>query len=424
MLPTLLLLNTAFAEPWQAEDAEIHFEGTEQTLVANSLDSGWLPANSSLQIRLQVNLSQEASLSGDGRGQLDWDSNVPGEVGLSATGLSNSGLFSISGILEALISIKFDLPVLGASELDLFSQEIPLFGENSFSPFSWNSSTEVDVLGDGSEVISYSQSLPIIGSATLNGELRPNCVSSLTENYLGMSGDRLDASNSLLIYDTYIGDTTFSKSVMYYGTVSSSCEIQLVPSLVLSVLSYNYSLDVTQVDLPPVSQDTVVAIPAGTSTFYLSSASLSSNSVDFGSIEVGGAENAEIILQNKGAATLEGNVSLVDDSGAFEVFGGTLNVAPNSNGSIVVSFNALEANQLYEADLVLETNDPAQPVITIPISATTGSVDEEGGNEPSGEVDGLTEDPEKSGCSTAGNNGSWYWIAGMGALIGLRRRQR
>ena len=422
MLPTLLLLNTAFAEAWQADSSDIHFEGTEQTLVANSLDSGWMPANSSLQIRLQVNLSQEAFLSGDGTGNLEWDSNIPGEVGLSAAGQSSSGLFSVSGILEALISIKFDLPVLGASELDLFSQDIPLNGDASFSPFSWNNTTEVDVIGDGSEIISYSQSLPVIGSASLNGELRPNCVTGLTENYLGMSGDRLDATNSVLSYNSYIGDTTFSKTTVYYATVSSSCEIQLIPSLNVSAFGFSQSLDITQVDLPPVSQETVVGIQAGTTTFYLASASLSSPSVDFGSVEIDDSQNAEIILQNSGAATLEGTITLEDDSGAFEVFGNTINVASNSTSSIVVSFEALDANQLYEADLVIETNDPAQPVLIVPLSATTGTVEDGDSNDTSGDVDGLTDDPQKEGCSTVGGTGDIAWFAGL-ALLGFRRRR-
>ena len=57
------------------------------------------------------------------------------------------------------------------------------------------------------------------------------------------------------------------------------------------------------------------------------------------------------------------------------MFGSTLNVAPNTNSSIVVSFDALDENQLYEANLVLNTNDPAQPVITIPLSGNTGDVE-------------------------------------------------
>ncbi len=422
MLPTLMLLSTAFAESHQADSAEIHFEGSEQTLVANSLDSGWVPNNSSLQIRLQVNLSQDATISGDGTGKLAWDSNSPGELGLTAMGTSGSGLFSVSGILEALISIKFDLPVLGASELDLFSQEIPLSGEGSFSPFSWNNTTDIDVLGDGSEIISYSQSLPVIGSAALSGELRPNCVSVLTESYLGMSGDRLDASTSVLNYNTYIGDSSFSKATIYYGTVNSTCEIQLIPALTVSAFGFSQSLEITQVDLPPVSQDTMVGIQAGTTTFYRPSADLNTSGVDFGTLEVGDGDTTEIIIQNTGAATLTGSVSLNDASGAFEVFGGSLNAAANSSSSIVVNFEALDANQVYEADLVINTNDPAQPQLIVPLSATSSANGEEPtGNEPSGEVDGLTDDPEKKGCSTMTSTDGLFWVAGL-AVLGWRRR--
>ena len=111
-----------------------------------------------------------------------------------------------------------------------------------------------------------------------------------------------------------------------------------------------------------------------------------------------------------------------DDSGAFEVFGNTINVASNSTSSIVVSFEALDANQLYEADLVIETNDPAQPVLIVPLSATTGTVEDGDSNDTSGDVDGLTDDPQKEGCSTVGGTGDIAWFAGL-ALLGFRRRR-
>ena len=89
MLHTLMLIgfNTAFAESWQAEDADVMIDGSQQVLVANSLDSGWMPANSTVQIRFQVDISQDATITGEGKTGLDWDSNIPGEVALSAQGL-------------------------------------------------------------------------------------------------------------------------------------------------------------------------------------------------------------------------------------------------------------------------------------------------------------------------------------------------
>ena len=160
MLHTLMLLglNTASAESWQADDADILIDGSQQVLVANSLDSGWMPANGTVQIRFQVDISQDATISGEGRVGLDWDSNLPGEVSLSAQGLSNTGNFSIAGLMDTIVSVKVNsLPFgIGTVETDLFSESIPLSGAGNFSPFSWNNTTEVNVVGDGSEVLDYS----------------------------------------------------------------------------------------------------------------------------------------------------------------------------------------------------------------------------------------------------------------------------
>ena len=138
---------------------------------------------------------------------------------------------------------------------------------------------------------------------------------------------------------------------------------------------------------------------------------------------MGDSETAEVVIRNTGAATLEGTIALEDDSGAFEVFGSTLNVAPNSNSSVVVSFDALDENQLYEANIVLNTNDPAQPVINLPLSANTGAVEDGGDTNEGGDVNGIADDPEKQGCSTAAGSSAWFWLVGL-ALIGVRRTQK
>ena len=427
MLHTLMLIgfNTASAESWQAEDADIMIDGSQQVLVANSLDSGWMPANSTIQIRFQVDLSQDATITGEGKTGLDWDSNIPGEVSLSAQGLSNTGNFSIAGLLDAIVSVKLNnLPFgIGTMEIDLFSESIPLSGEGTFSPFSWNNTTEVNVVGDGSEVLDYSTTVAVLATVSLTGEIRPNCVAGLTENYLSMEGDQINAQSSVLTYDTQVGATTFAKNSVYSATVQSACEIQLIPTVSVSALSSSWPLELTQVDLPPVSQESVVSIQTGTPTFYLAAADVTSPAVDFGALDVGDSETAEVVIRNTGAATLEGTISLEDDSGAFEVFGSTLNVAPNSNSSVVVSFDALDENQLYEANIVLNTNDPAQPVINIPLSANTGAVEDNGDTNGGGNVDGIADDPEKQGCSTADGSGTWFWLAGL-ALVGFRRTRK
>ena len=278
-------------------------------------------------------------------------------------------------------------------------------------------------MGDGSEVLDYSTTVAVLATISLTGEIRPNCVAGLTENYLSMEGDQINAQSSVLTYDTQVGASTFAKNSVYVATVQSACDIQLIPTVSVSALSSTWPLELTQVDLTPVSQESVVSIQTGTPTFYLASADVTSPAVDFGALEVGDSETAEVIIRNTGAATLEGTIALEDDSGAFEVFGSTLNVAPNSNSSVVVSFDALDENQLYEANIVLNTNDPAQPIINIPLSANTGAVENGGDTTEDGDVDGIADDPEKQGCSTAEGSSTWFWLAGL-ALIGLRRTRK
>ena len=413
-----LLLSSAWADIEVSDSLGMAFESTTPVLSASSLDSGWVPSSGAIQIRLQVNLEQEATVAANANSTLTWNTNIPSELSMSTQGIPNSGLFTINGLMDVLISLRFSLMQF-EWEGDFFERSIPLLGETIYNPMTWESPIEVTPEGDGTEVLDYSQSLLTILTGSLTGELRPNCNASLTEQYLDVNGDRVSSIDGTFSFNSRVGDASLQVPLSYQTEVYSNCSIQLIPSVSVSgpIIGTN-SLEITQIDLPSVEQTTPINLVPPTMEFPLASISLSEPSLSLESVEAGNTQNLELVLSNLGDDSLEGTLELVDDSGSFQLFGSDFSIASQQNSSVVISFEGAENNQYYEALLVVQSNDPSQPVIQVPISATTNpeaSTD----NEDTNDVNGLDDD-DKSGCSNVGNASIWL---GIFSILSVRRRR-
>ena len=421
MWTSILLSNFAFADIEVSDPVSLELDGSTNVLNSSAMDSGWLPSSGMVQIRLQLSIEQDASLTGSGTSSVSWDTNIPGDLNLTAQGIGNTGLFSINGFMDMIVSVRFDIGAF-SWEGNFIEQEVPLTGDAQFTPLTWEVPVVTDVVGDGSEILDYSQSLLTILTGTLSGEVRPNCTATLTENYFSTSsGDRLDVNTNSLEFYTPVGNSSLEVPMTHYSTIHSECAVQFVPALTISgpIIGSN-SLEITQIDLPIIEQTTQMTIVPDRLDFALPSLSTDSTSLSFEPTDAGNSNNAEIVLSNIGYATLEGTAELIDSSGTFSLFGGDFNLNAGGSSSLVLAFEGSDSNQYYEAEVVIRSNDPAQPTLTIPISATTNP--EENG-EPSGETDGYTvsEGVEKpDGCSTVNPVSMWLMTI---ALFGIRRRQ-
>lgn len=420
MWTSILISNFAFADVEVSAPVSLELNGSTNVLNSSVMDSGWLPNGGMVQIRLQLSIDEDASVSGNGTSSVSWDTNIPEDVHLTAQGIGNTGLFSINGIMDMIVSVRFDIGAFNW-EGNFIEQEVPLTGDAQFTPLTWNVPVVTDVIGDGSEIIDYSQSLLSILTGTLSGEVRPNCTATLTENYMSTSsGDRLDVNTSSLEFYTPVGNASLEVPMTHYSTIHSECAVQFIPALTISgPIIGSKSLQITQIDLPILEQTTQLTIAPARLDFDLPSLSVDSTSVTFEPSDAGNSSNAELVLSNIGYATLDGTAELIDSSGTFSLFGGDFNLNAGGSSSLVLAFEGADSNQYYEAELVLHSNDPAQPTLTIPISATTNPA---AGEEPSGETDGFTNSEgieQSKGCRTVDPTSMWLMTV---ALLGMRRR--
>ena len=71
------------------------------------------------------------------------------------------------------------------------------------------------------------------------------------------------------------------------------------------------------------------------------------------------------------------------------MFGDDFSIPSQQDNSVVLSFVGAETNQYYEALLVIQSNDPSQPIIQVPISANTNPEPPE---DNTNDVNGLEDD--------------------------------
>ena len=291
-------------------------------------------------------------------------------------------------------------------------------GEVTFNPMTWATPIEVTPEGDGTEVLDYSQSILSILTGSLSGELRPNCTANLTEQYLDVNGDRVSTSDGTFSFTSSIGDDSLQVPLSYHTEVFSTCAIQLIPSVTISgpIIGSN-SLEITQIDLPSVEQLTPINLVPPTLDFPLASLSLSQQSLSIEAVEAGETTNLELIISNLGNDVLDGTLELIDDSGCFQMFGDGFSVSSLQDSSLVLSFEGAEANQYYEAILVINSNDPSQPLVQVPISAKTNPEDAAENNNANN-LEGV-EDTDKTGCNSTSHSTLWLgWLV----VVGMRRR--
>ncbi|NOY25993.1 MAG: choice-of-anchor D domain-containing protein [Oligoflexia bacterium] len=107
--------------------------------------------------------------------------------------------------------------------------------------------------------------------------------------------------------------------------------------------------------------------------------------LDFGSVRIGEQSSlvAEVVNAGQGSLSVSGIV-FSDDIGAYTVSPATLDLPTQSSAEVMVSFEP-GALQTYETNLLLASNDSANPLVTIPVSG----VGIEGGPDLQLDIDAL-----------------------------------
>jgi MYXO-CTERM domain-containing protein len=183
-------------------------------------------------------------------------------------------------------------------------------------------------------------------------------------------------------------------------------------------------IEIVRFDIPVeiAADDFEQDFPAETYAFPLPLLAPGLAEGSFGEVEVGDLANLEVPIGNEGDLPAYGFAS-IEGNGDFSVYPDQFNALPGTTDGLVVTF-APSAEGAQTASLVLTSNDPTYPTITIPLSGN-GFVAEsadDAGDDVAGDDDVQSKEVDECGCaSTAASTPA---LAALAALALLARRRR
>jgi MYXO-CTERM domain-containing protein len=406
----------------------------------SEFDTGWVPVDSPLQVRFEIESTGGAEVEMEGVGHMGW----PEGLAVALDPVTDTGEIIVDAALEAVTSIRFDVDIyVWESEID--RRGIDVEGAAFFSPFLLNGDVPdgVEVLfeGDTNELLSWSFQVFTGVSAGISVDLGPEAITTFTGENWYVDGERLDTVGQEA-WSEPLGEAYQDVNAEFIGSWTSSLDLVLNPVFEVCVdLAGCWDLVDVDLPIPLASDDFEQFFPTTALMFPLPVMGDLPARHDFGTIEVGSSALLELPIENIGALDLEG-VSSIEGDGYFSVYPDYFQAGPARTDGVVVSFTP-GAEGDFEGMLVLQSNDPLEPVIEIPVLAsarypTTDNNTGAGANSGNGAQDGqeagggsraqpqiVRTQTGGCNCSTSSQRGGPAGLALLllGGMALLRRRR-
>lgn len=446
---SLLTASAAAQEPVLAKACEeggltcmtapLVFEHAEHLPIEFDFDTGWVPANSDLQVRLQALLAATTRMSLRGDLVAEWPhAEEAGALNLRTPGRVDGGVMNyhyglfVSAEGKVTISIwpfnyTWQGPIPYVPQIDFQVMDEHVFDAWAFEGTSSSTITEEVTLAqvDISSLIGVS--IPgISGGFELNAAVELEVYYQHTEidiqHLLGGESDGQVAGGAIISEDdethAFLGLQPFEDYlVTAQGTVDYDGVLHLIPAFYVSLLGQNWSIPIADIPIPFQITETEWTFNPARLRVPLPYLKLDVEDVDFGDVVVGSETFRTFAVENVGLHTLATDLSLgsVDH---FALYDSSLELEPEDKLQPVVRFVPATVGE-HQTTLLLTSNDPAAPLrmITLHGNAVEPEL-------PTPAPGGQQADSD-CGCEVAGGTGRYGWsVLAMVMLVGLRRRRR
>lgn len=439
--------------PWIAEcppdnvgchTADVDFHHRDALFDDVMLDSGWVPSGSPLQVRFALFLGGSTEVDLGGTAVTSW----PPALDVAVPGRPSTGRLAINYGLELIARIRIDVEVAGVRytwEGDIpipggIPRDLRLYDEVVFDPFvlplaeprpiiAWDDTDVVTVLN-----VDLTDSLiPIPG---IGGGFLVDAVGSLQGTY---QTDRIEISDAVtditeeggsVIVRADPGATELGAAkdytVLPHGTIGYDGVITLFPRLYVEIAGRRFDLTLAEIPLNVVDLSAETAFEPASVHVPLPDVRVDPMVLALGEADLGATVERLVTVYNDGEAELR--VTLADPAAPFTVSSPDLTIPPSSSQRVAVRFMP-EALGDASTVLLLATNDPDEPLVSIRLSGLgTGSLDGGASELDGGVGDGGTGFVTAGGCGCRAAGGeaplgaSVIGLLAVGLLI--RRRAR
>ena len=430
----ICLLTVAHA--YESEEVPLELWDHADLFTEIEMGTGWLPSGSDVQFGLFLRANGGADVEMEGVSQLSW----PTALTLNYAANPGMGLFTLDNELELSFDMKWDLDLGFSGEESLGGRAIGFEGQQRFTPWGLSGGPDdvVEVVAEGEYAEVFAWQYDVIANVVslyFYAEVYPRATASF-------DGLRFTVNDEVVEYEglnqyvdvpddgEYVGETTFT------GLYEAALALVVQPSfgICIDILDCRevYSFDVP---LNVVESEVEQDFAPETIRHPLPWLRVPEEGFDYGDVEVGQIATWEVLVENLGDMELTGSTR-IEGSGDFTAFPGQLYAGPSNVDGMTVTFGPSEVGGQI-AELILTTNDPARPEITIPLIGNgyiegeddTGSTNSDGGIDVPGDddaIDGTTTIPSEVGCGCGrpmGQGGApAAWLAALGLLGFVRRR--
>lgn len=410
----MLLVLSAFA--YDSEPQDVVFTDLADVFSGAEFSTGYVPAGSPLQVQFAIESTGGVAVDMEGIGNLSW----PSALTLAFTAVEEGGTFLLDASLDAVTSIAIDLSdwgYYGTFELD--RRSLTMDAITTFTPFALEGSVadriEVTDPGDATVLIDYSYEIIAGLSLDFTAEMRPEAV-------VGMHGVAIEAGESAIEYDgaailvPYEPAADLLVDATYVAAWDASLDLIFTPTIEACTDLFG-CVTIAAFDIPIALVDSTFdrAFPPVRPIFPLPLLSVGATDIPFGDVVQDSVATAQVSLGNEGSLPVYGDAR-IEGSDAFTVYPTTFNALPGTEDGLVVTFTPYEG-AATEAFLILTSNDPGQPEVTIPLH---------GGIAPPEDVVGedevtVTKTLDGCGCGTTSAVSPLMAVLG---LVALSRRRR
>lgn len=439
-MPALALLAPIPASAWDSEPAELLF--TDRANLFDSIetvDTGPIPSGSPLAVRFFLN-----SLGGV-ESEIEGDSSVtwPDPLTHGMAGRTQGGWMALDSTLSANLVLVFDVD-LGFTtyrgSVAVWNDTLRFETEQVFDGLllADDAVNTVELVSEGESFDTVRLPLNIMTGldVALTLDIFPRAMARLSEGRIETDASSMTdivtvtASDATSLYPVPSDDPGLLElTSKWIGRLESSLDVVLVPAAELCVLGSCWQVIDFEYPVTVSSSDDARTFRPWDYEHPLPAMRVELTEYDFGEVELGNLRNLELPLYNDGRMDLAGTAR-IEGSAWIKVYPATFFAAPGGDDGLVVTFEpGVDVEET--AVLILESNDPSQPHLEIPLTGAgwvepepedtgdTGLVD------PGPDNDAPTEHVRTCGCASGdGVARSGFSLSlGLLALAGLRRRR-
>ena len=377
-----ILASRCGADQLQCERAPLVVSKSEKGAADFDFDTGWVPANSPIQVRLVVALHDRTQV--DLGGYLD--STWPDPITLTPKGTPTQGLISIDDGFEVSAQARFTVTVAGNTYS--WTGNIPYVpnanfiasASKQFDPWAWNggdpSLTTVTAKTATQKIMQVpltNSRIPIPG---ISGGFELDGAADFSAWYdtLSIEFDDLQHVVDPTHKDTRLLITptpSFDTDVLIHGEVTRQITLHFVPAFYFQILGQDFTLPLADLLLPlPASSPEPWDFDSVAVHVPLPEISTPQTTIDVGNIPLDVGTDAYVPVTNVGEEELDGTA----DTLAPMVEVDTANFAIASQKSVDLKLLLVPHTAgPFDALLRLATNDPLAPESYVHVKGTAGS---------------------------------------------------